>query len=80
MIIISEIGDCDEKAMRMFSECGLMFPEVNLCEIVSYRFYSQTLVNLIILMCYKMYNIALSGLLKIKTIINSCNFLSVICR
>ena len=35
MIIASEIGDCDENAMRMFSDCGLMFSEVNLYEIVS---------------------------------------------
>ena len=35
MIIASEIGDCDGNAMRMFSECGLMFSEVNLYEMVS---------------------------------------------
>ena len=30
-----KIGDYDENAMRMFSDCGLMFSEVNLYEIVS---------------------------------------------
>ena len=30
MIIASKIGDCDENAMRMFSDCGLIFSEVEL--------------------------------------------------
>ena len=66
--------------MRMFSDCGLMFSEVNFYEIVSERFHSKTLASFIIIIYYKIYNIALSRLLKIKTIIKSCNFLSVICR
>ena len=35
MIIASEIGDCDENAMTMFSDCDMMFSEVNLYEMVS---------------------------------------------
>ena len=68
--------ECDENVFRLLSDIfRSKFVWNRLLKV-----FSQTLVNLIILMCYKMYNIALSRLLKIKTIIKSCNFLSVICR
>lgn len=35
IVILGKIGDCDGNAMRMFSDCGLIFSEVNLYEIVS---------------------------------------------
>ena len=34
-IIISEIEDFNENVMRMFPECGLIFPRSNQAEIVS---------------------------------------------
>ena len=30
LIIEARVGDCNENAMRMFSECGLIFSEVEL--------------------------------------------------